>query len=626
MKLLLLLSALSMAFTPSHATEFTYNGFSPSPDFTLDGLAHITPAGLIQLTNDTTFMTAHAFYSRPINFKNSPSFSTSFAFAMVPLFATKGGHGMAFVISPANNLPGGAAGQFMGLMNETTNGNSSNHIFAVEFDVIQTRKFHDLSDDHVGIDVNGMVSAAARVAGYSDENGAFRNLTLLSGNPILAWIDYGGPDKKKINVTLAPFGVPKPRTPLLTLPYDNVSSVFDNGEMFVGFSAATGPELTSNFYVLGWSFSSTGRAPEFDVSQLPKVPRLGRKKKPAFLTSGLPIICVVLVVILGLAVVKVVQRKRKFEDVLEDWEHVYGSHRFKYKDLYLATKGFREREILGIGGLGIVYRGVLPETQLQVAIKRVYYESREGVQEFVSAAVTAGRLRHRNLVPFLGYCWQKSELFLVYEYMPNGSLDAFLYQRPNNTLNWAQRFAVIKGIAAALLYLHEEWDQATNIPREINAGNIFLDGEFNGKIGGFSLARLYDGKRRRVVGTLGYLAPELARSSKATKSSEVYAFGALVLEMACGKMALEARNMADEDFILVDWVFSRWINGDILQAMDPNLGNGYEKSEVEMVLKLGLLCTHSESRARPSMRRVVQYLGGGLELPELSSTNFRIMA
>lgn len=351
-----------MAFTPSYTTEFAYNGFSPSPDFTLDGLAHIHPAGLIQLTNDTTFMTGHVFYSHPVTFKNS-SFSTSFAFAMVPLFATKGGHGMAFVISPAKKLPGGGAGQFMGLMNDTTNGNSTNHIFAVEFDLIQTRKFHDLSDDHVGIDINGMVSEAARVAGYSDENGAFQNLTLLSGKPILAWIDYSSSDKK-INVTLAPFGVPKPRIPLLTLAYD-VSSVFDR-EMYVGFSAATGPELTSNFYVLGWSFSTTGKAPELDVSQLPKVPRLGRKKKPAFLTSGLPIICVVLVVILGLAAVKVVQRKRKFEDVLEDWEHVYSSLRFKYKDLYLATKGFREREILGIGVLGIVYRGVLPETQLQV--------------------------------------------------------------------------------------------------------------------------------------------------------------------------------------------------------------------------------------------------------------------
>lgn len=260
-----------------------------------------------------------------------------------------------------------------------------------------------------------------------------------------------------------------------------------------------------------------------------------------------------------------------------------------------------------------------------MAIKRVYYESRQGVKEFVSEAVTAGQLRHRNLVPFLGYCRQKTELFLVYEYMQNGSLDVFLYHKPNNTLNWAQRFTMIKGIAAALLYLHEEWDQLT-IHREIKASNILLDREFNGKIGGFTLARLFDDhhKRSRVVGTLGYLAPELARSSKVTKSSDVYAFGALMLEMACGKMPLEPRNMAD-DFILVDWVFSCWIKGDIVRAMDMNLGNGYVKSEAEMVLKLGLLCTHSDSRARPSMRAVVQYLGGGLEMPELSSTNFRMM-
>lgn len=116
--------------------------------------------------------------------------------------------------------------------------------------------------------------------------------------------------------------------------------------------------------------------------------------------------------------------------------------------------------LLGIGGFGRVYKGVLPKSNMEVAIKKVSHESRQGIKEFIAEVVSIGRLRHRNLVQLLGYCRRKGELILVYDYMPNGSLDKYLYDDKNKpTLDWTQRFRIIKGVASGLLYIHEDWEQ-----------------------------------------------------------------------------------------------------------------------------------------------------------------------
>ncbi|KAG6771577.1 hypothetical protein POTOM_022949 [Populus tomentosa] len=168
-----------------------------------------------------------------------------------------------------------------------------------------------------------------------------------------------------------------------------------------------------------------------------------------------------------------------------------------------------------------------------------------------------------------------------------------------------------------LFYLHEEWEQVV-IHRDVKASNVLLDGELNARLGDFGLARLYDHgtdpQTTHVVGTLGYLAPEHARTGKATTSTDVFAFGAFLLEVASGRRPLQPT----EDIILVDWVFSRWLGGEILEARDPNLGTEYIGEEMELVLKLGLMCSHSKPAARPSMRQVVQFLEGNVPLPDIS--------
>ncbi|KAK7256777.1 hypothetical protein RIF29_30253 [Crotalaria pallida] len=601
-------------------SSFIYNGFLSSSQIYLDGIAELTSNGLLRLTNDTKQQKGHAFYKNPILFKNNTngtvsSFTTTFVFAIRSEYPTLSGHGIVFVVSPTRGLPNSLPSQYLGLFNKTNNGNSSNHVFGVELDTIQSSEFGDINDNHVGIDINDLKSTNSSPAGYY-YSGEFKNLSLISGKPMQVWVEYDSA-KKQIDVTLAPINVNKPEKPLVSFTKD-LSPILNNS-MYVGFSSSTGSVLTSH-YVLGWSFKVNGQSQQLIISQLPKLPRLGDKQKPKILTIGLPIILVSLVVIVTLVVVRVIKRKKLFAELLEDWEQEYGPQRFKYKDLYFATKGFKEKELLGSGGFGRVYKGVMPISKIEVAVKKVSHESRQGMREFVAEIVSIGRLRHRNLVPLLGYCRRKGELLLVYDYMPNGSLDKYLYNEPKVTLNWSQRFKIIKGVASGLFYLHEEWEQVV-VHRDIKASNVLLDSELNGRLGDFGLARLYDHgtdpQTTHVVGTLGYLAPEHTRTGKATTSSDVFAFGAFLLEVACGRRPIEHVGEG-ETTILVDKVYDCWKRGEILEAKDPNLGSDCRLEEVELVLKLGLLCSHSEHLARPSMRQVVQYLEREVTLPDLS--------
>ncbi|KAG7964861.1 hypothetical protein I3843_09G192300 [Carya illinoinensis] len=602
----------------SQPIELFFRGFKDvgTDNLTLDGNAEILKSGILQLTNHNGQVMGHAFYNSPFRFKNSSSgrvlsFSTSFAFAIVPEYANLGGHGLAFTIATSKNL--NAVGrQYLGLLNASNMGNFSNHLFAVEFDTVQDPEFfRDINDNHVGVDINSLESNASAAAAYFTSDSTKQDLNLKSGSAILAWIDYNSAENV-LNVSVSPFAS-KPSKPLLSHKVD-LSQILQEF-MFVGFSASTDLQLASSHSILGWSFKINGQAAALDLSSLPSLP--GPKKKHTAFLIGVYVSAVVLL-LSAISVAFYLFWKIKYADVIEDWELELGPHRYSYQELKKATKRFRDRELLGRGGFGRVYKGTLPNSTIQVAVKRVSHDSKQGLREFVAEIASIGRLRHRNLVQLLGWCRRRGDLLLVYDFMANGSLDKFLFDEPLTVLNWEQRFKVIKDVASGLLYLHEGYEQVV-IHRDIKASNVLLDSELNARLGDFGLARLYEHgsnpSTTRVVGTLGYLAPELPRTGKATTSSDVFAFGALLLEVACGQRPTE-QNATPEELVLVDWVWDRFIEGKVLDVIDPKLNGKYEEAEVVMVLKLGLMCSSNTPMSRPSMRQVVRYLEGEVEISD----------
>lgn len=617
-----LILPLLIRIAASGGDEFTYNGFNTS-QLHLDGIAEIAPNGLLRMTNTTKNQQGHAFHTVPLQFKNAKdgkinSFSTCFVFAIISEYSDVSAHGLALVLSPKRGLPGALPIQYLGLFNSTNNGNSSNHVVAVELDTIYNVEFGDIDNNHVGIDVNGLRSIDAAPASYfTNDSGEFKNLSLVSGEPMQVWAEYDR-SEMMLDVTISPINVPKPSRPLLSRPVNLSSVIFDT--MYIGFSSSSGSVITSHC-VLGWSFKMNGQAPALNLSSLPSLPPREKRKKHTALIIVLSLVVAVFLMTTISGIALVVRRKIRFSEVLEEWELEYRHHRFSYKDLFKATKNFREEELLGIGGFGRVYKGKLPNSRMEIAVKRISHDSRQGIREFVAEIVSIGRLRHRNLVQLLGYCRRKGELLLVYEYMPNRSLDKFLFgDTQTTTLDWSQRFRIIKGVASGLFYLHEECEHVV-VHRDIKAGNVLLDSELNGKLGDFGLSRLYDHgsdpKTSRVVGTMGYIAPELTRTGKATTCTDVFAFGVFLLEVTCGRRPII--QLAPPDLLnLVDWVRRCWRRGAILEARDVKLGSEFNIEEVELVLKLGLLCSHPIAAVRPSMRQVIQLLDGDLPLAEIS--------
>ncbi|CAL5079195.1 unnamed protein product [Urochloa decumbens] len=625
MKHMCLLLFLGLASAVSYGTgdnQFTYTGFSGS-NLTVDGRAMVRANGLLQLTDGTEKIQGHVFYPAPLPFRKSAdgmvqSFSATFVFAIINE-SSPSNDGMAFFIAPSKNFSSAFPAQFLGLFNAANNGSLSNHLFAVELDTILNPEFNDINNNHVGINVNSPNSIASYVPRFYDStSGRLEELFLSSSEAMQVWIDYDG-KTTEISVAIAPVNMAKPTYPLMSTTF-NLSSVLTE-RAYTGFSAATGTINGTRHYVLGWSFGMGGPAPHINMTKLPQLPHVQLRahsiQKAIQISS--PIAITIFFIAIGTIVFLLVRRQLSNADLLEDWEIEFGPHRFSFKDLYQATEGFKNKHLIGRGGFGQVYKGVLPTSKTEVAVKRVSNESKQGMREFIAEVVSIGRMRHRNIVQLLGYCRRKRELILVYEYMSNGSLDKYLYTSDDKLcLGWQERFQIIKGIASGLLYLHAYWEQVV-IHRDIKASNVLLEEDMNGRLGDFGLARLYnhgtDPQTTRMAGTFGYIAPELARTGKATPLTDVFAFGILLLEIACGRRPIEGRAQ-DTPFILVDWVTEHWHKGSLMEALDRRLQSDYNVAEACVALKLGLWCSHPLPNARPSMQQVMLYLEGQHPIPE----------
>ncbi|XLU26881.1 G-type lectin S-receptor-like serine/threonine-protein kinase At4g27290 isoform X2 [Arachis ipaensis] len=315
----------------------------------------------------------------------------------------------------------------------------------------------------------------------------------------------------------------------------------------------------------------------------------------------------------------------RYAHAIEDQEEDLDLPLFDMATLISATNNFSTNKILGKGGYGTVYQGTLKDGR-EIAVKRLSENSRQGLQEFKSEVMNVVKLQHRNLVKLLGCCIQAEERMLIYEFMPNKSLDYFIFDKERSTqLLWPQRFLIIVGIARGVLYLHQD-SRHRIVHRDLKASNVLLDDEMNAKISDFGLARSFKGNENeanttRVVGTYGYLSPEYLIDGIFSTKSDVYSFGVLVLEIVSGK---RNRGFSDKNhrFNLLGHVWTLFMDGNCSEIIDPSIRNSSELSGVIRVIHVGLLCVQQNPEDRPSMAHALMMLSSECTLPQPKMPGF----
>ncbi|KAK7280203.1 hypothetical protein RJT34_25265 [Clitoria ternatea] len=284
-----------------------------------------------------------------------------------------------------------------------------------------------------------------------------------------------------------------------------------------------------------------------------------------------------------------------------------------------ATNNFSQERRIGKGGYGEVYKGILLDGE-EIAVKRLSTNSKQGMEEFKNEVLLIAKLQHKNLVRLLGFCQEDEEKILIYEYVPNKSLDHFLFDLRNQRhLSWSERFKIIKGIARGILYLHED-SRLKIIHRDIKPSNVLIDNDMNPKISDFGMARMVatdqiQGCTKRVVGTFGYMSPEYAMHGQFSEKSDVFSFGVMVLEIISGKKnscSFESHRIDD----LLSNAWNQWRDESPFQLLDPILVESYCSNDVEKCIQIGLLCVQENPDDRPTMGTIISYLNNpSIEMP-----------
>ncbi|KAF6167097.1 hypothetical protein GIB67_041352 [Kingdonia uniflora] len=576
----------------------------------------------LQITPDTSYSLAsyrqhksgRVLYYKPFQLweeksNSSPGWVASFTSDFtVNIYRFDGtpGEGFAFIIAPDLNHPSNSAGQYLGLTNSSTNGNSSNKFIAIELDTV--KQDFDPDDNHMGLNINGIQS--------------IQTTSLSKFNIIIApekarnysvRVNYDG-DNKVIEVYMGEENKDL-KGPILRYSGFNIRDYVKQNSYF-GFTASTG-NFTQLNCVLTWKMELVAYSKRKMELVAYSKPKISKKWVKIVVYTG----AIGGVIILCLASLKYyLNKKRVFDDpiLVGALKRLPGTPReFKFKNVKKATNNFDEKLKLGQGGFGVVYKGVLPKDGTIVAVKKFSRDSMKGRDDFLAELTIINRLRHKHLVPLIGWSYRNGMLLLVYEYMPNGSLDNHLFNGLDKILSWESRHKIISGVASALHYLHNDYDQKV-VHRDLKASNIMLDSDFNARLGDFGLARALDNGKTSyaelegVPGTRGYIAPECILAGKATRDSDIYGFGAVILEVMCGRRPWTE---ISGHHLLIDWVWTLYREGRILEAMDERLGNNYLVEDAHRLLLLGLACSHPTAKERPKTQIIIQIISGSIQVP-----------
>ncbi|KAM5585756.1 L-type lectin-domain containing receptor kinase IX.1 [Rosa sericea] len=640
---------LIFLFCPS-ATPLSFNFPSFNQD---DDIANITREGSAFIDNEFLYLTrsapdqpkggtGRASYYQPFLLRQNATgkladFTTNFTFSVfAPDDANLtwgAGDGLTFFLAPNGSQLNSSVGHALGLPFYR-----QYPFVAVEFDIYKNYEFipntnetvdnTTESGDHVGIDVNTVKSLTTRPW----------NGSIIDGQNNDVRISYNS-STKNLSVAFTTFlmnGTKKMSYFSYTLDLKNVLP----DRVIVGFSASTGA-ASAIFRIVSWNFTSTPlvddeKARDNTPVSVPSAPAPSpmASSNPNSGNKGLVVglgVGASIILVGGLALVFFIfWKKKKTTDSDEDpivgdttddeFEQGTGPRKFLYGDLVRATGNFQEEEKLGQGGFGGVYKGFIKDLNSYVAVKRISKGSKQGVKEYATEVRIISRLRHRNLVQLIGWCHKKKELMLVYEFMPNGSLDSHLFKQ-TSLLTWEARYKIAQGLASGLLYLHEGWEQCV-LHRDIKSSNIMLDSNFNAKLGDFGLARLVDhGKQSQttvLAGTMGYMAPECATTGKASKETDVYSFGIVALEIACGRKPIVV-NMERDQINIVEWVWKLYGEGRVIETADPKLCGDFDEKQVECLIIVGLWCAHPDYVMRPSIQQAIQVLNFEVPVPILPS-------
>ncbi|KAK8316658.1 hypothetical protein V6Z11_A13G054000, partial [Gossypium hirsutum] len=513
----------------------------------------------IQLTNLDVWRSGHAIYTEPMHLwdkytGNLAGFTTHFTFSIQAQTNITPADGLAFFVASLEyHVPDAPDGSGIGLATGTLLFNSTENPFvAVEFDTYHND--WDPENNHVGIDINSVVSNKT-IEWYSGG---------LDGEIIDVWISYNA-SSKILQVSFTGFGE------------DNTT-----------IQQSMQYELDLRDYLSEWIPGNKKGNIKFNTIM-----------KVGFVVIGSFIllfgICLIFLFL------KKKKKKREKNEVFavrsmdKEFERVTGAKKRTFAELLEATNNFAKRLKIGGGGFGAVYRGFLKDLDSEVAIKRISTISSQGIKEYASEVRITSQLRHKNLVQLIGWYHEKKELLLVYEFMLNGSLDSHLFDG-ERLLEWRLRYDIAQGLASSLQYLHFECKSY------------------------FGLARIVSHEKApqstKCGGTLGYMAPEYVSSGTASQETDVYSFGIVALEIACGRRPILA-NANRNEINIVEWLWGLYAKGKHIEAADPRLEGKFNQQQMERLMIVGLSCAHPDFNSRPSIKQVIRMLNFEVSPPIL---------